>query len=402
MKPFRALISLEEAIDIMEKNLVPISRTEDIGLDDACGRVLAESIVANIDVPPFDRSAMDGYAVRAEDTYEASQSAPIRLKVVEILQAEESSSKSVAKGGCIQLSTGCKIPDGADSVLMYENTEKEGEEILIYKPVHPGENVSKRGSDLRMGETVLREGEPLNPARIGVLSALGISHVRVYDKPSVAVIPTGSELTEVGSPLSGTKVYDINTHTLVSIVKDSGGIPVRFDIVPDERDEMKRALGKALASDLVILTGGSSVGERDLIYSVLADEGQILFHGIQVKPGKPTLGALVGKRIVLGMPGHPTSCLSNAYLFLIPILRKLARLPERKMPRLKAKLARRVVSTLGRRVFLTVKLVDQEAMPVFKESSAITSMAEADGYIVIPENVDTLEKGDLVDIYLFS
>ena len=402
MKPFRALISLEDAMRRMEMNLIPISRTEEVALDDSSGRVLAKDIIAEIDVPSFDRSAMDGYAVRAEDSYGASQQSPARLKLVESLRTEIPPTKAILKGECVQLSTGSSIPEGADSVVMYENTDKEGGTVLIYRPVHPGENVSKKGSDLEKGKVVLRKGDWLTPAKVGVLAAIGVERISVYAKPRIAVLPTGGELVEPGTPLSGTSIYDINSHTLVSVIKENGGTPITFEIVPDERDKLEKALVRTSDNDMVVLTGGSSVGDRDIVYDVLKDKGEILFHGIQVKPGKPTLCGLIGGKIILAMPGHPTSCLSNAYLLLVPVLRRLARLPEKKPDKLAAKLARRVVSTLGRRVFLAVKVVDGEAVPVFKESSAITSMAEADGYIVVPENTDTLEKGDAVEVHLFK
>ncbi|MBO3800330.1 MAG: molybdenum cofactor biosynthesis protein [Candidatus Brockarchaeota archaeon] len=402
MKPFRDLISLEEAIRTILENVSPINRVEEVHLDDAIGRVMAEDVFAPIDVPHFDRAAMDGFAVRAQDTYGASPFNPVKLKLIGSIRPEETPSRGIEKGECIQVSTGCMMPLGSDSVIMYEHTESNKNEVIIYRPVHPWENVSKKGSDIRKGEKVIDVGEVITPAKIGVLAALGFETVRVFGKPNVAVIPTGSELVEIGNPLEGTKIYDVNSHTLISVIKLNGGNPVKFPSIKDNPHEIRAVLFDALVNDLVILTGGSSVGERDVIYDVLSKEGEVLFHGIQVKPGKPTICALVKGKVVLAMPGHPTSCLSNAYLFLIPALRKLARLPKWEPKIVKKKLGRRIVSTLGRRVFLTVKLIGDEAIPVFKESSAITSMAEADGYIVIRENVDTLEKGDIVDVYLFE
>ncbi|MEM2608855.1 MAG: molybdopterin-binding protein [Thermoproteota archaeon] len=401
MKTFRLLVSLEEALRLVYSRIKRVEAIEEVDLDEASGRVSAENVKAPFDVPLFDKSAMDGYCVRAEDVYGANQFNPVRLRIVGSIGVDEEPKISIRPGECVQVATGSIIPEGGNAVVMYEHTERVDDEILVYKPVYPGENISKKGSDIPEGKEVVKEGDYLNASKIGVLAALGIGKVKVYKKPSVLIIPTGNELAKVGESKSPTQVYDINSHTLAAIVKENGGIPVIHDIVPDDEREIEKALEKGFENDLIVITGGSSVGIRDIIYDVLNKKGEVLFHGVQVKPGKPTIGAVFKDKIVLAMPGHPTSCLSNAYLFLRPVLRKLARLPEISPRVVKAKLTRRVVATLGRRFFLTVKLINGEAEPVFKESSAITSMAEADGYVVIPENADTIEKGDWVEVYLF-
>ncbi|MEM2415505.1 MAG: molybdopterin-binding protein [Thermoproteota archaeon] len=402
MKTFRLLVSLEEALQLVYSRIKQVGAVEEVDLDEASGRVSAENVKAPFDVPLFDRSAMDGYCVRAEDVYGANQFNPVRLRIVGSVGVDEEPKISIKPGECVQVATGSIIPEGGNAVLMYEHTERVDDEIMVYKPVYPGENISKKGSDIPEGKEVVKEGDYLNASKIGVLAALGIGKVKVYKKPSVLIIPTGNELAKVGERKSPTQVYDINSHTLAAIVKENGGIPVIHDIVPDDEGEIEKALEKGSENNLIVITGGSSVGTRDIIYDVLNKKGEVLFHGVQVKPGKPTIGAVFNDKIVLAMPGHPTSCLSNAYLFLRPVLRKLARLPEISPRVVKARLSRRVVATLGRRFFLTVKLRNGEAEPVFKESSAITSMAEANGYVVIPENADTIEKGDWVEVYLLE
>ncbi|MDW8034339.1 MAG: molybdopterin-binding protein [Nitrososphaerota archaeon] len=402
MKTFRLLVSLEEAIQMIYSRIREVEAVEEIDLDEAVGRVSAESVKAPFDVPLFDRSAMDGYCVKAEDVYSANQFNPVRLRVVGSIGVDEEPKISIKSGECAQVATGSIIPEGGNAVIMYEHTERVDDEILVYRPVYPGENISKKGSDIPMGKEVIKSGDYLNASKIGVLAALGVSRVKVYRKPSVLIIPTGSELVKVGESKSPAQVYDINSHTLAAIVKENGGIPIIHSIVSDDEKEIENALEKGSINDLIVITGGSSVGIRDIIYDVLSKKGEVLFHGVQVKPGKPTIGAIFNGKIVLAMPGHPTSCLSNAYLFLRPVLRKLARLPEASPRVVKVRLGRRVVATLGRKFFLTVKIRNGEAEPTFKESSAITSMAEADGYIVIPENADTIEKGDLVEVYLFN
>jgi molybdenum cofactor synthesis domain-containing protein len=401
MRTFRELISVDEALKIIDEHIRPVDGTETIDLPEALGRVLCEDIVAGIDVPRRDRSAMDGYAVRASDIVRASTSKPVRLKLVGSVRIGQVPSIRVSAGECALVSTGCFIPEGADTVVMHENTDLERSTVAFYKPAYSGENVSAKGSDVKQDSVPLHKGVVLTPARIGVLASLGKAKVDVFRKPQIAIVPTGAEIKKVGSPIEEAEIYDINSHTLAAVVEENGGIPVVSDVIPDERDRLLSAIEANQGSDLTVIAGGSSVGERDLMYDVLSGRGKMLFHGVQIKPGKPTICAVIDDKILLGMPGHPTSCLSNAYIFLMPMIRKLARLPERRLTTVKAKLSRRIVSTLGRKVFMTVRIRGGEVEPVFKESSAITSMADADGYMVIPENVDTMEKGDEVEVLLF-
>jgi len=297
------------------------------------------------------------------------------------------------------------MPGGADAVVMVEDTEAENGRVKVFKSAYPKANVARKGEDIRQGMVVLRQGSVLDAGKIGVLASQGINQIRVYEKPKVAVLPSGEEVAEVGQKLRRGQIYDINSHTISSVVRENGGIPIRFVIVGDDPKEIRSKIGKALENDLVVISGGSSVGERDLLVDVLQDWGEVLFHGIQVKPGKPTIFAILpvegeGKPL-LGMPGYPTSCLINSYLFLLPAVREMAHLPPRIGKSVDARLSRRVPGSVGRRQFLTVKLDGDEAVPVFKESGAITSIADADGYIEIAENIDLLEKGEPVTVTLF-
>ncbi|HYA21767.1 MAG TPA: gephyrin-like molybdotransferase Glp [Thermoproteota archaeon] len=401
MRTFKGLISVDEALRAIAEHIRPVEEAETVGLLEARGRVLSEEIIAGFDVPQGDRSAMDGYAVRAGDTVGASASNPARLKRIGSVVVGQIPAVRVHVGECASISTGCFMPEGADAVVMHENTELTGDIVAVYRPAYSGENISAKGSDVKKGSAPLNRGDVLTPARIGVLASLGRAEVNVLRKPRIAIVPTGAEVKKVGSSIGEAEVYDINSHTLAAVVQENGCVPIVSDVIPDERNRLLKAIGESRECDLIVIAGGSSVGERDLMYEVLSELGQVLFHGVQIRPGKPTICAVVDGKIVLGMPGHPTSCLSNAYIFLMPVTRKLAGLPERNLTIVKAKLSRRIVSTLGRKVFMTVRIRDGEAEPVFKESSAITSMAGADGYIVIPENVDTLEKGDEVEVLLF-
>jgi len=401
MKPLKALISLEEGLKILLGLATPIERKEIVPLREAHGRVLAQDVLAEMDVPPFPRAAMDGYAVLAEDTFPAGTFTPVTLELVEVIHAGELAREKVRKGVCIQIATGCPIPEGADAVVMVEDTEAEGKAIRIYKPVYPRQNVSPQGQDIAKGTVVLKAGMPLTPGRIGVLAALGMQKVEVYDKPRVAVIPSGNEIVPLGEPLSPGKIYDVNSYTLSALIEEHGGIPTIFPIMEDTLEAVQRTVKEALAYDLVVLSGGSSVGERDVMVQALEAMGEVRFHGIAVKPGKPTLCGVVEGRLIIGMPGYPTSCLTNGYGLLVPVLRKVARLPERRPSPVRLPLSRRVVSTIGRHQYLPVRIENGEAVPAFKESGAITSMALADGWVEIPANVDLVEKGEVVEVHLF-
>lgn len=402
MVPFKLLISREESLKIVLSLVKPISRTEQVPLEESSSRVLAEDAIADKDVPPFDRAAMDGYAVRAEDTYDTSNINPKTLKLISVLHAGESTEIAVNKGECIRIATGCPIPPGADAVVMVEFTEEAEGNVSVYRAVHPGANIAQKGEDIKKGKVILKDGDRLTPAAIGVLAALGRIKVLVYPKPRVAVIPTGAEVCEVGSELKEGQVYDVNSYTLLSVLSEDGALATRSPIIPDTFEQLKSAVKRFLDHDLIVFSGGSSVGERDLLAKVIEETGKILFHGVQIKPGKPTLFGLVEGKPVFGMPGYPTSCLSNAYVFLVPVVRKMARLPPKKPKTVKAKMAKRIVSASGREQFLTVKLKDGKAYPVFKKSGDITSMAEADGYILLPVNLDVIEEGEEVTITLFE
>jgi len=401
VKPFGALLPFEEARRIVDERTQPLTRIETVSLDDASGRVLAEDIVATLSTPPFNRAAMDGYAVKAKDTFNSGQFNPKVLKLVGEVHAGETPKEKVTAGECLQIATGAMMPRGADAVVMVEDTEAENGRVKVFKSVYPGANVGRKGEDIKEGDPVLNRGFLLDAGRIGVLASQGIRKVTVYEKPRVAIMPTGEEVGEVGRRLRRGQVYDINSHTVASVVQANGGIPVRLGIAGDNVEELESKISQALQSDLIVISGGSSVGERDLLVDVLQKQGEVLFHGVQVKPGKPTIFALVQGKPLLGMPGYPTSCLINAYLFLLPVIRKMAHLPPRRGETVEARLARRVPGSVGRRQFLTVRIEDETAVPVFKESGAITSIAEADGYIEIAENVDLLEKGEPVTVTLF-
>jgi molybdenum cofactor synthesis domain-containing protein len=403
MRPIRETIPLDEALATILESVRPLERTERVALRTASGRVVASPPVAALDVPPFDRAAMDGYAVRAEDTFGAGRYDPKILRVAEKVYTGQMPTKAVTAGACVEIATGAPMPAGADAVVMVEETERVPgtDDVRILTPVYPRQHVGRRAADIATGQPVLAAGDVLTPSRIGALAAVGAGDVDVYAKPRLAILSTGNEIVEPGTPLAPGQIYDINRFTLSSIIEAHGGVPVPLPTAPDTLDALSAAIDAALAEDVLVFSGGSSVGERDLILDALIKRGEVLFHGVAVKPGKPTVFGLVDGKPVLGMPGYPTSCLSNGYMLLVPMLRRMARLPEYRPPIVRVPLARRIVSTTGRHQFYTVRIEDGRAVPAFKASGDITSMSRADGYIEIPASTDIVEAGEMVDVRLF-
>lgn len=401
MRPFRSTIPLDEALAILLEAARPVERTETVPLEQAAGRVLATVAVATRDVPPFDRSAMDGYALRAADTHSATPGSPVPLDNIGTTFAGEAPAARVGPGQCCTISTGAPLPEGADAVVMVEHTAQgPGAKVQVLSEVVQGQNVGRRGADITTGATVVPAGAVLTPARLGALAALGLALVEVHVQPLVYLASTGNELVPPGQPLGAGQIYEINRFTLAPVVAAHGGIPRVGPVALDTLESLADALDRAEAAgaDLIVLSGGSSVGDRDLLVDAVRARGEVLFHGIAVKPGKPTLLARLGSRLLLGMPGNPTSCLSNAYILLIPLLRRLARLPPWTPRRQRLPLARAVPNASGRHTFFTVRIESGQAVPAFKGSGDITSLAHADGYIEIPAEVTDLPAGALVDV----
>ena len=403
MRPFRDTIPIDEALGIVAAAARPLERTVRLGLAEANGRVLAAPIVADRDVPPFDRAAMDGYAVVAADTDGASQDAPARLRCIATVHTGEVATRALARGECIQIATGAPIPGGADAVVMVERTGRQGDAVDVFTPVRPRQHIGRRAADIAAGQPLLRPGDLLTPSRVGSIAALGIAEVEVYDRPRVGILSTGDEIVEPGQPLGPGQIYDINRFTLGAVIAEHGGVAAAHPITGDSIEELGAAVDDIIAggTDILVFSGGSSVGERDLTRDVLREKGDMAFHGIAVKPGKPTAFGHIGSTPVFGMPGYPTSCLSNAYLLLVPLLRRMARLPPHRKRTVTVPAAHRFASVRGRHQFYTVRIVDGAATGAFKASGDITSMSQADGYIEIPMGVDAVETGSRVDVSLF-
>jgi len=410
-KVFRELVGVEEAKRLLRGRFEPKPLgVEDVPLEEAAGRVLGEDVVAGVDVPPFDRASMDGYAIRAEDSFGAEEDRPVTLKVVGEVMAGEAPRMTVGVGEAVEISTGAPIPKGANAVVMVEYTSlREG--LKVYRSVVPGENIMASGADIMAGELVLRAGDMLTPREMGVLAAIGRRSVKVYRKPRVAIMSTGNEIVEPGERLEFGRIYDINGRTLSDSVTENGGEPLFFGILGDRIEEIQAKIQEALAvSDMVLTSGGTSAGVGDLLYRVIDDLGPpgILVHGIAVRPGKPAIIGVAKGKPVFGLPGYPTSALMIFNIFVRPVLREMAGLPgEVESLVVEARTAERIFSSGGRREYLPVNLVQSDTggymiYPVPGGSGAITTLAEADGFIEIPEGRVYLDEGEKVAVELFS
>ncbi|MEM1659750.1 MAG: molybdopterin-binding protein [Candidatus Bathyarchaeia archaeon] len=407
---FRRLMTLEEAEGIIIKNLkvAPLG-IEEVDILEACGRVLAVDVVSGIDVPPFNRSTVDGYAVRSEDTFGADENNPIRLRVCGAVSVGEVPKISIGRGEAVEIMTGAPIPDGADAVVMSEHAERMDNEVYIYRAVTKYANIMKAGSDIKRGETVLTEGMVLGAREIGALAAIGLSKVKVYKVPRVAVLSTGAEVTEPGKPLESGKIYDINAYSLSVAVKECGGNPIYLGVFPDDALTIEKALKKALSdADVVITSGGVSVGPKDLIPRVLNTLGDpgVVVCGVAIKPGKPTTVAIIGDKPVFALPGHPASALLVFYLLVRPIIMGLAgRKPKEET--IKAIASTRMFSDKGRKTFVMVNVKKDECGRLLADpvstglSGAITTLLKADGFIEIPENQQFIDVGEEVVVHLF-
>lgn len=400
MRPFSSLITVEEAISMIMEATVTVGEGETVALAEASGRVLSRDVVAKINVPGFRRSAMDGYAVIASETLGATRQAPSELQLAGRIYAGQRPDVTVTAGKCVQIATGAPMPEGADAVVIVEETSTSEDIIKIFKPVYSGANVSAADSDIAAGDLVLASGTLLNPAGVGALAALGFTHVEVLRRPRVMIFPTGEEIISPGGNPGVGQVFDINSYTLASLLREAGADVEIMPISGDTRDDLKAAMYSAKNADYAIFSGGSSVGERDYLASVISGSGEVIFHGIALKPGKPTVFGRVGGTLVFGMPGYPTSCLTNAYKLLLPSIAKKAGRRHIQSSG-EHELGERVVSTIGRHHLYTVRLADGKAHPAFKESGAITSMSHASGWIEIPQNTEFLEKGTKVTVNYF-
>lgn len=408
MPEFLTLLPPDEARRRLLDGLAPLQRTAVVDTFSALGRVTADDILAPHALPEFPRSTVDGFAVRARDTFGASESLPAYLKLAGEVPMGAAADSALQPGECMIIHTGGMLPEGAQAVVMLEYTQMAGAEVEILRPVADGENIIRVGEDVSAGQVVLARGTKLRPAEVGGLAALGITELRVVEKPVVGLVSSGDEIIPAGSAPGPGQVRDINMHTLAALVDQSGGEARPFGIIPDQFDLLQAAAARALQEcDLVCITAGSSASTRDMTADVIASLGApgVLVHGINTRPGKPTILGQCNGKAVIGLPGNPVSALVNGMLFVKPVIEALLGLaPGRPSASLPAKLTVNLASQAGREDWQPVKLLQGPhgwlAEPVFGKSNLIFTLVAADGLIKIPPDATGLAAGETVDVWL--
>ncbi|ELY41031.1 molybdopterin biosynthesis protein [Natronorubrum tibetense] len=414
-KEFRDLASpaaAREAIDSLSLE----GGIDRVSLEDARGRVLVARLDAELDVPGFDRASLDGYALRARDTFGADEADPARLEIVGEVHAGEKPDIELEEGQAAEISTGAVMPDGADAMVPVERTDMDetddggANDVLVRTSVAPGDNVMFAGADVAAGERALGLGTRITPRDIGLLSALGIDEVPVRGRPTVGIVSTGDELVRPGGDLESERgeIYDVNSYTIAAGVEDAGGEAVLYPHAGDEQDEMERVLREAADDcDLVLSSGSTSASAVDVIYRVIEEQGELLLHGVSVKPGKPMLVGRLQGSAYIGLPGYPVSAMMVFRTFVAPAIRAAAGLPEPKAATISGRMARQERYGEGRLRLMPVGVVqnaddDPLVYPVDKGSGATTSLAEADGVVEVGPETDYLEAGEPVTVQLFS
>ncbi|MFZ3060342.1 MAG: molybdopterin molybdotransferase MoeA [Candidatus Methanoperedens sp.] len=391
---FRQRMNADEAKELFLKAFAPLSDTENLPIADCDDRIIAENITAGIDVPHYRRAAMDGFAVRAGDTLGAGSNSPVVLKLA----------KSIENGTCARVHTGSPIPEGADAVVMLEDAVLRGESVEIFTQLHPGKNVGETGEDIRKGEVILKEGQRLRPCDIAVLAALGIRNIPVFRKLLVAIIPTGEELvSRENTALREGEVYETNGLMAALYIRKWGGAPRLLEIVEDNPEKIKDAILSNLDADMIITSGGTSVGKRDYVPGVVGSMGMLLVHGVGISPGKPTaLGIINGKPVVC-MPGYPVAGIVALYFFARAALRKLGHIPDEPDRKVSAVLSGKIPGRTGYKTFARVKLENGRAVPLAVSGAGIlSSVSKADGFVIIPENMEGYDKGEDVEVVLIE
>jgi molybdopterin molybdotransferase len=387
--------------------------TETIRVADALGRVIARDLVAVVDLPHFHRANMDGYAVRAQDSFGASASIPAYLKLAGAVEMGKAAKRPIGKGEAMRIATGGMLPPGADAVVMIEYTEEVGDgTVEAHRSVAPWENVLRIGEDIAKGEPIFARRRRLRARDLGALTGVGITRLSVFRRPRVALISTGDEIVRPNATPQPGQVRNINAYSLVAMATEAGAVVSNYGVVRDRRDELRRVLARALSrSDVVLISGGSSVGAKDITLDVITSfpRSEILFHGISVAPGKPTILARALDKPVMGLPGHPQSALVIFDLFGAPLLRVLGGEEPRHVfapPRtVRARLSQNIASQAGREDYVRVTLAEENgqrvAAPMAGKSGAIFNLVKADGLVRIPASAEGLEEGAEVEVVLF-
>ena len=405
-KIFHRLVDPDEAVKLVAERISPLG-VERVPLLDAPGRILAEDVYARIDHPPFDRSLVDGYAVRAEDVYEADEENPVELKRIGAIEIGEKPETSVGRGECVEISTGAPIPAGADAVVMIEYTSQSGDRIKVFRAAKPGENIAQTGSDITAGDLLIRKGGRLTVREIAVLAAAGYREVEVYKAPKAAVFSIGGEIAPPGRSLDLGQVYDVNGYSITLLLRELGVRADYLGILPDDEKAIMARLSEALRSyDLLVTSGGTSAGLRDLVYKVFEKLGEVLVHGVRIKPGKPTvLGFAHDGKLMVGLPGFPLSSIMAFTVVVKPILQKLLGLEEPREHSIEARIPFRIDAG-GRTHLIPVQLVETpdglKAYPRLGDSGSVLAFLEADGFAIIPGERLYLDEGESIRVKLFG
>ncbi|OGW25644.1 MAG: molybdopterin molybdenumtransferase MoeA [Nitrospirae bacterium GWC2_42_7] len=404
----------ETALKLLIDNLpLKTLKEKNLKIEDSLNAISSKDIFSSEDLPAFKRSTVDGYAVKAEDTFGATETMPVYLNLEKEIFMGQMADFSLSEDGAAKIPTGGMLPDVADASVMFEHVQIIDDKMIeVFKPVAPAENVIQKGEDVKKGEIIIRRGRRIRPQDIGACAGVGVTEITVYEKPKVSVISTGDEIVSPEKSLSIGEVRDINSYMLTGMIEESGGIPLIKGIFKDDYEIIRDVMETSLKdSDLIIISGGTSVGTKDIIAKIIDDFGSpgVLFHGLSLKPGKPMIGGMINGVPVFGLPGHPAAVSICFEIFILPILNILSGLNE-KFPQysrriVKAKLSKNISSTQGREEHIRVILEEKEdglwAEPVLGKSGLITTLVKADGTIVVPLNVYGIEKGTIVDVRLF-
>jgi molybdopterin molybdotransferase len=405
MRGFRSRTAVDEVIALIDGRVTPINGDENVDVRAAAGRVLARDVVAATDFPPFDRAAMDGYAVRGEETFGADAYAPATFRVIGASMPGRPFAGTVMPGSAIRIATGAPLPAGANAVVPVEMTETDGETVRVTAAVPPDRHVGRRGEDVAVGTTVLAAGSVLRPQALGVLSALGMAQIAVRPRPTVAILITGDELLPPGTPAQGCRIADMNSPMLAALIERDGGTAHVVGPLPDDRARLRETIAReAQACDAVLISGGSSTGPEDHAPSLVAELGELPTHGVALRPASPAGVGFIGATPVVLLPGNPVSCLCAYDLFAGRIIRRLGGRPaEWPYHSLVRPLARKLVSELGRVDYCRVRVVEERVEPLAVSGASILSgTTRADGFVLVPADLEGHPAGADVTVWLYD
>ncbi len=392
--------SFEDAVQAVIAHSRTVTASEHVPIDCSFGRVVAETVRGKRDIPPWDRSTVDGYALRSLDT---ERRRTVTMNVVGHVSAGQFFRGSIGRDECTGIATGAPLPQGSDASVMFEHVEEHdgGSRISLSFGVKSGENVSRRGADISRGDVIAEKGRTVNTGMIGALASQGMQRIKVLKKPVIAVIPGGDEVVPLGRNAGKGQIFDVNSHTIASVVEREGGHAVIAARVKDERHDVRKALVSAVKYDACVFASGSSAGQRDFVAGVIEQEGRLLFHGVRVRPGRPTMFGVVGKKPVFGLAGHPVSSFLGAYYFLGPAVRRMAGIPPAAPRTVQASFSGESGAESEVLRLLPVYVGDGECRSVFKESGAITSVSRANGIVRQPPGMH-IRHGDTVNVELIE